>query len=178
MEQTGDAARPVLGHAATACEISDQATTKEILTERKLTIPPASIVAEERLLAMVHDIGLLANIGRAVALLSYIIALSGSSDQCVINLHEAAAQIGQPYSTVKSWLTGLEQAGLIRKTLQGREGLQIQLDTERIQRAPVFSRIAARLLATAESLRAVQVTVADVVAHAQAGIGAELEAMA
>jgi len=126
---------------------------------------------------MAHDIALLAELGRSVALLSYIIALCGNHNQCVINLHEVAEKIGLPYSTVKSWLASLEQVGLIHKTLQGREGLLIELDAFRVQRAPVFNQITNVMRTTADSLRAVQVTVADVMAHAQAGISAELEVL-
>ena len=160
---------PDLGHVATACKNSDQ--TAQIV-ERTLTVPTVSVAAEERLLAVAHDLALLAKIGRSVALLSYIIEHCGSSNQCAINLHEAATQIGQPYSTVKTWLAGLEHEGLIRKTVLGRDGLRIELDVGRIRRTPVFARTADRLDETAEVLRAVQMTLAHVLAHAESGIRA------
>ena len=134
-----------------------------------------STVEEERLLALAHDSALLAQHGRAVALLGYIISACGSADGCEVNLHTAARDIGAPYSTVKSWLTGLEQAGLVRKTIHGRDGLRVELDTGRVRRVPVFELIRRRLDVTVDALRAAQVTVAHVLAHTEARIVRERE---
>lgn len=136
------------------------------------------IAAEERLLALIHNTELLALLGKSVSLLSHIIIACAANDSCMINLHEAAQKIGQPYSTIKTWMAGLEAAGLIWKTVHGRDGVRVELDTNRVHRAPMFKQIVGRLDEAAEALRAAQVTLGNVLAHAETGVRKELEVLA
>jgi len=136
-----------------------------------------SLVAEERLLALVHDTAMLAKIGRAMALLSHIVTRCAELDQCVVNLHETALEIGQPYSTVKSWLTALEEAGLVTKTSQGRDGVKIELNTARVTRMPVFEQIAGAFQAAVQLLQAVQTTMNGVLSHAASTVSRWAEAL-
>ncbi len=127
-----------------------------------------SVVAEERLLAMAHDVESLARMGRAAALLSYIIVKCGNADGSVINLHQAAQNIGQPYSTVKTWLTVLEDAALISKSSLGRDGVRVDLLTDHVRRLPVFEEMGKCLGNAATMLRAVQTTTVGALEHAAA----------
>jgi DNA-binding transcriptional ArsR family regulator len=132
-----------------------------------------TVIAEERLLMIVHDTKLLARLGRAVALLVHIVEECGSGDASGINLHEAARALGVPYSTVKSWLTALETARLITKCPHGRDGAEIRLNTVSIVRMPVFTRAGETLTKAREMLAAVGVTVAGALAGAESAIRTE-----
>jgi len=104
-----------------------------------------SAVTQSRLLSVVDNDQVLADLGPAIRVLAHIIRESGDSSTCRICLSDVARTLDVSPRTARKWVGDLEEYGIIVKSERSGAGMTVTLNDDAIGGKPPFEALREQL---------------------------------